>query len=143
MVLAYWGIKRDQVKLAKQMKIIPGVGTPGFRIRLLASRRLKVIYGPGKLADLHRALSQKIPPIVMLYTGELPYWEIATTHAVVLLGIDEKSVLLNDPDMEQAPIRVMLGDFELAWYRMDNKYALVKKQSLWHSFLPKTWQTES
>ena len=143
MVLAYWGIKRDQIKLAKQMKIIPGVGTPSFRIRLLASRRLRVIYGPGKLADLRYALSQGIPPIAMVYTGELPYWRIATAHAVVLLAIDENFVFLNVPDKEQGPIRVTLGDFELAWYKMDNKYALLKKQSLWQSFLPKGWQADS
>lgn len=114
MALAYKGIEREQVKLAKQMKIIPGTGTPSFRIRLLASRRLQVIYRRGKLADLRTALSQRVPPIAMVHTSELPYWEQATAHAVVLLAIDEKTVLLNDPDKEQAPIRVTLGDFELA-----------------------------
>ncbi|MGB0387607.1 MAG: C39 family peptidase [Ardenticatenaceae bacterium] len=134
MVLTYSGIKRDQVKLAKQMKTIPGVGTPGFQIRLLASRRLQVIYRRGELADLRSALSEGVPPIAMLDTGELPYWELATIHAVVLLAIDEKTVLLNDPDKEQAPIRVSLGDFELAWYEMGNLYALLKKKPLWKWF---------
>jgi len=131
MVLAYLGIKRDQVQLAKQLKMIPKAGTPGFRIRLLASRKVEVIYRSGELADLRAALNKGIPPIVMVLTGELPYWQISTTHAVVLLAIDEKSVLLNDPDYEKAPIRVLLGDFELAWYEMENKYALLKKKPLW------------
>ena len=134
MVLAYSGIKKDQVKLAKQLKMIPRAGTPGSRIRLLASRRLEVIYGSGEVADLRTALSQGVPPIAMVDTGQLPYWEVATAHAVVLLAIDEKTVLLNDPDKGQAPIRVTLGDFELAWYEMDNRYALLKKKPLWKWF---------
>lgn len=131
MVLAYLGIKRDQVQLAEQLKMIPRAGTPGFRIRLLASKKLEVIYRSGEVADLRAALNKGMPPIIMLVTGDLPYWEISTTHAVVLLAIDEKSVLLNDPDYEEAPIRVSLGDFELAWYEMENKYALLKKKSRW------------
>lgn len=120
-----------QLKLAKQLQTIPGVGTPGFRIRLLASRRIEVIHHRGELADLRAALDEGIPPIIMLVTSELPYWEMSTTHAVVLLAIDEDSVLLNDPDYEEAPVRVSLGDFELAWYEMGNSYALLKKKPLW------------
>ena len=138
MVLAYLGVlgadamgETAQRQLAKQLQMIFGVGTPGFHIRLLASRRIEVIYRRGELADLRAALNKGLPPIIMLVTGELPYWGISTTHAVVLLGIDENSVLLNDPDYEQAPIRVSLGDFELAWYEMGNKYALLKKKSRW------------
>ena len=131
MVLAYSGIKRDQVQLAKQLKMIPKAGTPSFRIRLLASKKLKVSYRRGEIADLRTALNNGMPPIIMLVTGDLPYWDISTTHAVVLLGIDENSVLLNDPDYEEAPIRVSLGDFELAWYQMGNLYALLKKKPLW------------
>lgn len=138
MVLTYSGLldadaigETAQLKLAKQLQTIPDVGTPGFRIRLLASRRVEVIHRRGELADLRAALNKGIPPIIMLVTGDLPYWDISTTHAVVLLAIDEKSVLLNDPDYEKAPIRVSQGDFELAWYEMGNKYALLKKKPLW------------
>jgi hypothetical protein len=116
MVLAYSGIQQTQIDIDQQLETIPHIGTPGFRIRLLASRRLEVIYRSGELADLRRALRDGVPPIVMVDTGELPYWEVATTHAVVLLAIDEKTVLLNDPDKEQAPIRVSLDDFELVRY---------------------------
>lgn len=131
MVLAYLGIKRDQVQLAKQLKMIPKAGTPGFRIRLLASKKLEVIYRSGEIADLRVALNKGMPPIIMVVTSELPYSELQSAHAVVLLAIDENSVLLNDPDYEEAPIRVSLGNFELAWYEMENKYALLKKKPLW------------
>ena len=75
MVLAYWGIKRDQPDLARQLQMIAKAGTPGSRVRLLASATLKVAYRSGSLADLRAALSQGVPPIMLVYTGELPYWD--------------------------------------------------------------------
>lgn len=127
MVLAYWGIERDQADLAKQLQLIAGAGTPGNRVRLLASDTLDVFYDEGQLADLQSALTRGVPPIVLVHTGQLPYWEHATAHAVVVLGMDETSVTVNDPGKAQAAIQVSLGDFELAWDEMANLYALLSK----------------
>lgn len=128
MVLAYWGIERDQAELAKQLQMIPGAGTPGNRVRLLVSNTLEVFYGQGEVSDLQTALKRGIPPIVLVHTGELPYWDLATAHAVVLLGLDETEVVINDPGMTQAELHVSLGDFELAWDEMANLYALLTKK---------------
>ncbi len=128
MVLSYWGIEREQADLAKQLQMVPGAGTPGNRVRLLASDTLEVFYGHGELADLQTALNRGAAPIVLVYTGELPYWDLATAHTVVLLGIDEGVAVINDPGMTQVKLRVSLGDFELAWYEMANLYALLTKR---------------
>jgi hypothetical protein len=56
MVLAYWGIERDQADLVGQLQMIPGAGTPGNRVRLLASDTLEVFYGQGEFADLQTAI---------------------------------------------------------------------------------------
>lgn len=127
MVLAYWGIQRKQRDLASELQLIAGAGTPGSRIQRLASPFLNIYYGQGQLSELEAALDQGIPPITLVYTGELPYWNIATAHAVVLLGKSGQSVLLNDPSLEQGHTSVSLGDFHLAWDEMSNFYALLKR----------------
>ena len=128
MVLAYWGINREQTDLAKELKMVPQAGTPGSRLKLLSSPDLDVVYQSGNLSDLNDALSAGIPPIVLVFTGELPYWKKAAAHAVVLLGIVEDSVILNDPGIVRAESRVPVGDFHLAWDEMANLYSLLKKK---------------
>ncbi len=130
MVLAYWGVERDQSNLARQLQMIEKAGTPGSRVRLLTSATLEVIYRSGNLADLYAALSLQVPPIMLVYTGELPYWNRATAHAVVLLGIESDLAILNDPNAHQAAIHVPLGDLLLAWDEMANLYALLKRKSV-------------
>jgi hypothetical protein len=125
MVLAYWGIERDQSALARQLQMIEKAGTPGSRVHLLASATLQVTYRSGELADLKTALGQGIPPIVLVYTGELSYWDQATAHAVVLLGMGSDWAMLNDPGIYQAEVRVSLDELQLAWDEMANLYALL------------------
>ncbi len=92
MVLGYWNIERDQAGLAKVLGLIPGAGVPGNRVKTLASKKLNVYYGSGELGDLEATLDQEFPPIVLVNTGELPYWQQVTAHAVVLLGVDVLSL---------------------------------------------------
>ena len=92
MVLAYRGIERQQAVIAKQLGFIPGAGVPGNRIRTLTSKRLTVFYGAGDLIDIRTNLDQEAPPIVLVHTGESPYWKQSTAHAVVLLGMDSQAV---------------------------------------------------
>jgi DNA repair ATPase RecN len=42
MLLADWGIRRSQQRLAKQLQTIPGAGTPASRLRRLASSNLDI-----------------------------------------------------------------------------------------------------
>ena len=112
MVLAYWGEERDQKTLVRQLQTIAGAGTPGSRLTRLATRRLDVTYGSGEVTDLQQALAQRIPPIALVRTADLLYWgDLDFAHAVVVVGIDEASVLLHDPGQPQAPLTVDLGKF--------------------------------
>jgi hypothetical protein len=133
MLLAYWGIERDQPDLARQLHMIAKAGTPGSRIRSLASATLEVVYRSGNLTDLRAALSSSVPPIMLVYTGELPYWNQAVAHAVVLTGVESDLAVLNDPAMHQAATRVSLDDLYLAWDEMANLYALLKSSQRIHS----------
>lgn len=128
MVLAYWGIEQKQSDLAEQLQLIPGAGVPGNRVRLLASNTLEVFYGQGEPADLQAALAAGKPPIVLVHTAELPYWTEAAAHAVVLLGMDESGVVVNDPGVTEAATEISVGDFLLAWDEMANLYAVISKK---------------
>lgn len=125
MLLAYWGIERPQADLAKQLGLIEGAGTPGNRLRRLASKELNVFYSEGTLSDLTVALDEEIPLIVLVNTRELPYWEIETAHAVVLRGLENSRATINDPAFEIHPFQISLGDFLLAWDEMANLYAKI------------------
>jgi len=128
MVLAYWGLERDQLALAEQLQMIEKAGTSGSRVCLLASEILEVAYRSGELVDLKVALDRGVPPIMLVYTGELPYWDRAMAHAVVLLGIGGNWAVLNDPGIQQAAVRVSLDELQLAWDEMANLYALLRRR---------------
>jgi len=70
-------------------------------------------------------LHARQPCIAFVKTGELPYWKRSVDHAVVVAGIDDGYVYLNDPDLPTAPISVSLGDFDLAWLEHDEMYAVL------------------
>jgi ABC-type bacteriocin/lantibiotic exporter with double-glycine peptidase domain len=127
MVLSYWGINRDQNRLARQLRMIPGVGVPASRLRRFASRNLAVHYGSGNLDDLRAALDEDIPPITLVNTKHFEYWQIETAHAVVVTAIDEQRMLINDPGLSQGQTSVGLNDFLLAWDEMANLYGLIQK----------------
>ena len=126
MVFAARGIEQNQTHLGYKLGIIPGIGVPGSRIKQLVTSQIQVVYGEGEIGNLQTAVSNNIPPIALVSTGELPYWHITTPHAVVVTGIDEKAVWLHDPANERPHIEVPLGDFLLAWDMMMNLYALIK-----------------
>lgn len=125
MVLAYQGIERSQHQIARQLKVIAGAGVPASRWSRLASNSLEVDYRPGTMADLENALHQNIPPIVLVFTGQLPYWGSSTPHAIVVVGISQEQVFIHDPAQESSGIAVAHGDFHLAWDEMGNRFALL------------------
>ncbi len=49
-------------------------------------------------------------------------------HAVVVTGLDDDYIYLNDPAFTNAPIQVRRGDFDLAWLAQDEYYALLMRR---------------
>ena len=72
--------------------------------------------------ELRALLDYGQPVIVLIKTGELPYWSYNTLHAIVLVGYDETHVYANDSHFAQSPQVIPIGDFELAWLEMGNRY---------------------
>lgn len=127
MVLAYLGIRISYTRLV-QMLGIGAYGTPGRNLLRLAALRVRVNYGPSSFTELTEHLKDENPCIALVRTSELPYWSYATDHAVVVIGLDDESLYVNDPHFDKAPQRVSIGDFMLAWLEFDYRAAVIELQ---------------
>ena len=101
------------------------IGAPSSNILQLARLGVSVVHDAGSLEELESQIAQGRPCIVFLDTGELPYWSEATFHAVVVVGMDDEYVYVNDPAFDQAPQFATWGDFDLAWIARGYYYAVV------------------
>lgn len=127
MVLDYRGLSIRYHLLVNLLQIKRSIGTPFSTIRELEKQRIRVTYKQhGTLQELYELLTNDLPCIVDVATEELPHWQqISTRHVVVVVGMDSEYVYLNDPAFANAPVRVPIGDFDLAWLQRDERYAVL------------------
>lgn len=125
MVMNYLGKPIAYRRLVSLLEIIPDAGTASSKIRNLSQLGVKVIYQQGSFDKLHEHLLQNQPCIVFVKTSELPYRNDATDHAIVVVGLDDQNVYINDPEFIKSPISVPRGDFNLAWLEHDEMYAVL------------------
>lgn len=84
-----------------------------------------VDYGPASDARvLAQALHLGTPPILLVLTENLPYWQTRTAHAVVLVDMDDEVALVNDPAFAERQV-VSLNHLLLAWSDFDQLYAVI------------------
>lgn len=100
-------------------------GTIARHVLRLTRLGFSVIYREGTVAELRTWLDRHQPVIVLVNTGELPYWSYTTLHAIVLVGHDEDHFYANDPHFPQTPVVIPNSDFELAWLEMGNRYIVI------------------
>ena len=133
MVLNYWGISRTQTELGRLLGWRSQLGVPGSNITRLKSVELDIVYEKGSLEHLATWLSRGVPVIALIQAAELSYWtEGLTQHAIVLVGIDEETVLALDPASTDHVIHLSVGEFALAWVAMDYRFAVIVRQSEQH-----------
>ncbi len=125
MVLAAKGYQIEYASLIELLHISDS-GAPYSYLHFLEKVGITVLLERGDLTILRNLLEQGISPIVFVNTGELPYWDETVYHAVVLVGLDDTFAYLNDPAFENAPQKVALGDFDLAWFEMGEEYAILQ-----------------
>jgi ABC-type bacteriocin/lantibiotic exporter with double-glycine peptidase domain len=125
MLLRYIGLSTNYDQLLKLLRVKTNVGAPASNIRHLKALGVTVIYKQGNWAELQDQLMNNRPCMVPVQTGELSYWTDQTDHAVVVVGLDEAFIYLNDPAFPNAPIQVSRGEFDLAWLERDEAYAVV------------------
>ena len=123
MILTYLAIPVRHKRLLKLLRVKSGVGAPAANIRHLEQLNLEVIYQQGSFDELYDHLRQGRPCIAFIKTGELSYWDEAVNHAVVVVGLDDQFIYVNDPAFPDAPIQVERGEFDLAWLEWDEFYA--------------------
>ena len=129
MALGYLGRESDYLRIARQLDLT-SIGTPFPNLRRLASKDLDVLCRRGTLPVLHEHLNHGQPCIVSVQTGQLPYWRGEDfAHAAVVVGMEVDYVYLHDPAVAVYPLRVGLGDFDLAWLERDEEYAVLMQ--LW------------
>jgi ABC-type bacteriocin/lantibiotic exporter with double-glycine peptidase domain len=128
MILTYIGIKVNYFQLLKLLRVTE-IGTAFYHIRELEKVGVIVVYKQGTLGEVHDHLSNNRPCIAAVKTKELPYFVEDSDHAVVIVGLDEQFVYLNDPAMPNAPQQVSHGNFLLAWIERDEMYATIIKRN--------------
>jgi ABC-type bacteriocin/lantibiotic exporter with double-glycine peptidase domain len=123
MVSAYWGQPLYQGDIARWLRTSE-IGTPARNITNLSSYGFNVVYREGSLQFLVASLQQGVPCITFVQTEDLPYWEVDTAHAVVFAGLEDDTVHLYDPAFPDAPKRVSVEAFMLAWSFFDYAVAV-------------------
>jgi hypothetical protein len=68
------------------------------------------------LDSLRQSLQEGIPPIVIVNTASLQsYWQRECVHALLVVGIEEQIVFVNDPFFDDAPKQIPVAEFLAAW----------------------------
>jgi ABC-type bacteriocin/lantibiotic exporter with double-glycine peptidase domain len=87
------------------------------------------VYEEGTVARLKEGFEAAIPVIAFVQSSELSYWQGESfQHAVVIVGLEDHSIWLLDPDMDEKIIEVSVDEFLLAWLGMDYLYAAIYRE---------------
>jgi ABC-type bacteriocin/lantibiotic exporter with double-glycine peptidase domain len=123
MVLDYLQVPASYEQLVELLRIGPA-GAPFRNLRYLESLGLSVLIEQGEIETLRSHLGRGSPVLAFVDTGQLPYWDEITGHAVVVVGIEADLIYLNDPGFTEAPKVIPVAEFELAWLGLDQFYAI-------------------
>jgi uncharacterized protein YvpB len=124
MVLGYLG-RHEPYEFLVKVVGTRWFGTPADNVLCLERIDVTVTLTELSLTEIEAHLRAGRPVIAYVDTAELPYWSASADHAVVVVGVDEEWVYLNDPYFEDAPQSVSHIAFRLAQLRFDNRCALL------------------
>lgn len=120
MVLSYWGIEKTEKEIANLRPIPSSTNTSDEDIKNIAeSFGFKVeIKNNSTLEDILYWLDKKIPVIVDWFTrgrGDYPDSEVADGHYSIVVGLDDKFVYIQDPEI--GSLRTLKReDFLKVWF---------------------------
>ena len=124
MVLTYLGVSFRYSRLLELLQVQP-FGTPGHDLRFLDRLGINIVYRDGDMLTLVDYLTSGLPCIVLVKTDFLSYWQYPSDHAVVVIGLENEKVYLNDPAFAEHPIKVTHAEFELAWMEVDYRFGVL------------------
>ncbi|MBX3059008.1 MAG: peptidase C39 family protein [Anaerolineae bacterium] len=125
MILNYLQIPIGYERLMQLLKV-DAIGTPFRNLQNLSSLGLSILIEEGDLATVQTHLEAGLPVITAVDTRQLSYWQEETDHAVVIVGLDDTSVYLHDPDFAGFPQVVSRAEFELSWLEKNYLYAVIQ-----------------
>jgi ABC-type bacteriocin/lantibiotic exporter with double-glycine peptidase domain len=126
MVLAFLGRNESYGRLT-QLLGTRWFGTPARNILRLEQIGLRVSLIELDITEIETHLQNGRPVIAFVSTADLPYWNVNTDHAVVVIGADEENIFLNDPYFANAPQSVSRTAFELSLLRFNNQCVIIEK----------------
>jgi uncharacterized protein YvpB len=125
MTLAYLG-RTDTAEQLTRLLETRSFGTPLENILRLDQIGLQVTLKESSLEEISRYLQNNRPVIAFVNTLDLPYWQNDTDHAVVIVGMDDEFVYVNDPYIAEAPQRIPRLLFELSMMRFGFRCAIIE-----------------
>ena len=129
-VLGYYGVEKSEKNLAKLCQHNKRLGVDDKKIKKTAeSLGFKVkIENNSDFKDLEKWLEEKVPVIVNWFTkGRSDYTEaeVADGHYSVVVGIDEKYIYLQDPEIGKIR-KIKKEDFRKVWFDFRGEYIEAK-----------------
>ncbi len=119
MLLAFYGQEHSERELRILFKTRPG-GTSAANVMIrLPELGFGAVVFTATYYELERAIRSGTPGIVQLWTEYISYWDEAWMHDVVVVGLDEENVLVNDPAFSEAPKKIRHAEFLAAWTAAD------------------------
>jgi ABC-type bacteriocin/lantibiotic exporter with double-glycine peptidase domain len=116
MILTKMGLTYSELKLS-QMLGTDEVGTPSFAVTNLSQLRLDVDYRIWSTAQLAVTLAHNYPVIAFVQAQFLDHWKVATSHAVVFVGMEIKQRFwIHDPILPTGPTAVSWDGMLAAWF---------------------------
>ena len=130
MVLSYFGVQKREQEIRSLLKTRPA-GTNPLNVVRLRKWNLEASVTFSNLEELKSYLIQKKPPIVLLWSGKLSYWDsneyLDFLHAVVVIGYDDEMIVVNDPAFDDSPKTVQVYEFLEAWSYSQQMLILIEK----------------
>lgn len=126
MVLAYYGVEKTEVEVAKECGRDLDLGTDDLSIKEAAERYgFKVeIQNEASFEDVQRWLDKKVPVMVDWFTrGRTDYddSEVPDGHYSVVVGLDKDNIYLQDPEIGK--MRTLeRSDFMKVWFDFTGEY---------------------
>jgi predicted double-glycine peptidase/uncharacterized membrane protein len=126
-VLRYWGKDLDEPELMRLLKTSPETGTyPQDIVRVARDLGFQAEFRENlTLEDVKKSIDEGIPVIVLGQawrsqedSKKAPEDEWADGHYLVLLGIDENYVYLEDPYVKRGKVYVTHQRFEKQWHNI-------------------------
>ena len=119
-VLAYFGIEKEESEIAQVCGIDPDLGVDDKSI-VSAAQHFGLqaeIKNEASFEDIEQWLGKGVPPIVDWFTrgrNDYPDGDVADGHYSVVCGIDDKYIYLQDPEIGRIR-KIEKEDFELVWF---------------------------